>query len=148
MKKNIVSLLIFIFLLFFVFVIFTSSTNKNNDYVLVNVDNHNKKHEKDRADLIGKIFTRTYNVNNIAFSYDNRYMYITIREFQKEEIETVKVEKEWFNSVKVGDNYEMIFKIKNNMIKDNIKSIFMNSEILNVKKTDKVGLEQINEKIG
>ena len=77
----------------------------------------------------------------------NIYMYITIREFQKDEIETVKVDKELFKQVEVGDNYEILFKIKNNRIKDNIKSIFYNSEIVKVEKTDKNGLEQLSEQI-
>ena len=77
----------------------------------------------------------------------NIYMYITIREFQKDEIETVKVDKELFKQVEVGDNYEILFKIKDNRIKDNIKSIFYNSEIVKVEKTDKNGLEQLSEQI-
>ena len=113
-----------------------NNTNTNNE------NNNTKKNEKD---LIGKEFTRTYNINHIAESNNYDYLYITIREFQAEEIETVKVNRSDFKTAEVGDNYEITFKINNNDIEDNIKSIFECSEIISAKKTNKTGLEQISE---
>lgn len=107
----------------------------------------NKKEEKNKnkKDLIGKSFIRTYNINHIAPSNDFDYLYITIRMFQDEEIETVKVKRSLFENAKAGDNYEIEFVVTNNDIKENIKSIFENSEIISVEKTDKTGLNQIIE---
>ena len=107
-------------------------------------DNNNKNNDKD---LINHTFTRTYNINHIAYSNDYNYLYITIREFQGEEIETVKVLREKFENANTGDNYEITFKINNNGIEDNLKSIFANSEVIKANKTDKTGLEQIYENI-
>lgn len=105
------------------------------------IENKNKK------DLINHTFTRTYNINHIAESNDYEYIYITIRGFQDEEIETVKVKRELFKDVKVGDNYEIKFSVTNNSIEDNLKSIFENAKIVTAKKTDKTGLEQVFEPI-
>lgn len=104
-------------------------------------DNQNKK------DLIGHTFTRTYNINHIAPSNDFDYIYITIREFQNEEIETVKVKRSLFEDALVNDNWEITFKITNNSIEDNLKSIFSNTEVIEAKKTDKTGLEQVSDPI-
>ncbi len=95
--------------------------------------------------LLNHTFTRTYNINHIADSNDYDYIYITIRMFQDEEIETVKVRRDLFKDAKVGDNYEIEFKITKADIEDNIKSIFNSTDIMSVMKTDKTGLEQVYE---
>ena len=95
--------------------------------------------------LVGKKFTRTYNINHIAPSNDYDYIYITIRGFQEEEIETVKVTRSQFESLVVGDNVEITFEIESDEIEDNLKSIFKYSKVTSASKTDKTGLEQINE---
>ena len=108
--------------------------------------NNEKPQEVDpNKDLIGKEFTRTYMVYNIAESNDYNYLYLTIRQFQSEEIETVKVKRSDFDNSKEDVYYEIKFKIKDNSIKDNIKSIFENTEIVKATITDKTGLEQVNE---
>ena len=104
-------------------------------------NNENKK------DLIGHTFTRTYYINHIAPSNDFDYVYITIREFQAEEIETVKVRREMFESANVNENWEVTFKITNNDIEDNLKSIFNNTEVIKAEKTEKTGLEQVSDSI-
>lgn len=91
-------------------------------------------------------FIKTYNILNITKSNDNNYIYLTIRQFQEEEVQTVKVEKKLCPNIVEGKNYE--FTIKPNFrVEDNISSIFRNSTILEIKETDKIGLEQIQESI-
>ena len=102
--------------------------------------------EKEEKKLVEKEFTRTYNIRHIDGSNNYDYLYITIREFQGEEIETVKVKRDLFNDAKIEDNYEITFKITSNEIEDNFKSIFSNSDIIKAIKTDKTGLEQVHEK--
>lgn len=111
------------------------------------IKDNNDKENQNKKDLINHTFTRTYNINHIAVSNDFDYLYITIREFQAEEIETVKVKRSMFEEAKVGDNYEITFKITNNNIEDNLKSIFDNSEVIKAVKTDKTGLEQVSDSI-
>lgn len=90
-------------------------------------------------------FIRTYNILNVSKSNDNNYIYLTIRQFQ-EEVQTVKVEKQLCPNIVEGKNYEFTIK-PNDRVEDNILSIFSNSTILEIKETDKVGLEQIQESI-
>ena len=110
-------------------------------------DSEPTKENIEKKDLINHTFTRTYNINHIAYSNSEEFLYITIREFQGEEIETVKIKRAMFNDINTGDNWEIQFKIKNNNIEDNIKSIFENTEIVSAKKTDKTGLEQVSDPI-
>ena len=97
----------------------------------------------DKKDLVNHTFTRTYNIKHIDESHDYVYLYITIREFQAEEIETVRVKRSLFDTAKVGENYEITFKITNNNSEDDLKSIFDNSEVIKAVKTDKEGREQV-----
>lgn len=128
-------------------------TTPKEKCVDVKVNNNDNKEDEptgenqNKKDLINHKFTRTYNINHIADSHDYDYIYITIREFQGEEIETVRVERSTFENIKVGDNWEITFKITSNEIEDNMKSIFKNSVIEKAVKTDKEGLEQIFENI-
>lgn len=92
-----------------------------------------------------KEFIRTYKILNIAPSNDENYLYLTIRQFQAEEVETVKISKNIYNDYEVNKSYEFTFKKTNQTLEDNIKSIFTNTKLIKVEKTNKVGLEQINE---
>lgn len=93
-----------------------------------------------------KAFIRTYNILNVAESNDNNYIYLTIRQFQEEEVQTIKVERKLCPNISKGNNYEFTIK-PNYTFEDNILSIFNNSTILSIKKTDKIGLEQIQDSI-
>ena len=92
-------------------------------------------------------FTKTYNVLNIAESDDDNYLYLTIKQFQNDEVETVKVLKSLANGVEANKNYEFTFQYGNENIEDNIKSIFENATLVQIKETDKTGLEQIQDTI-
>ncbi len=93
-----------------------------------------------------KIFVRTYKILDVFESNDYDYLYVTLRQFQAEEVETVKVERKLFDEVEVLNDYEITFKNKN-IKEDSIKEIFLGSEIISVSKTEKIGLEQVNEDI-
>lgn len=89
-------------------------------------------------------FIRTYHVLNVAESNAYSYLYITIRQFQGEEVQTVKIERSLCPDITSGKNYE--FKLKpNGQFQENILSIFNNSTLLEIKETDKIGADQIQE---
>ena len=90
-------------------------------------------------------FIRTYKILNIAPSNDENYLYLTIRQFQAEEVKTVKISKNIYNDYEVNKSYEFTFKKTNTTLEDNIESIFTNTKLIKVEKTNKVGLEQKNE---
>lgn len=88
-----------------------------------------------------KTFTRTYQILNIAESNDEEYLYLTIREFQAEEVETVKVKKQFIDFTE-DKYYEFRFKQTIPNIEDNLKSIFDNCTIISIQETDRTGLNQ------
>lgn len=108
------------------------------------VKGQNLTNERESTNL--KSFIRTYRILNVADSNDYNYIYLTIRQFQDEEVQTIKVKRELCPDITVGKNYEFTIK-PNYKLKDNILSIFNNSEILEIKETNKLGLEQIQESI-
>lgn len=90
-------------------------------------------------------FIKTYNILNIVDSNDEKYIYLTIRQFQEEEVKTIKIEKSLASDIEIGNDYEFTFKYTDNIVQDNIESIFTNAKLISVKKTDKQGLEQIQD---
>lgn len=95
--------------------------------------------------VVGKEFIRTYTIKNVEPSNDSEYVYITIRSFQDEEVQTVKVKSNLIDKFENDKSYEFRFKIKSNYIQNNISSIFESCEIINISVTNKEGLKQINE---
>lgn len=90
-------------------------------------------------------FTKTYMVYGIYESNNQEYLYITIREFQDEDIQTIKIEKKMNDNLEVGCSYEFKLKQENKIEENSILSIFSNSKILSITKTEKTGFEQTQE---
>lgn len=96
-------------------------------------------------DVVGKTLIETYNVRNIEESNEEKYLWLTLRQYQDEEVASVRVSRDLASKVKVNDNYEFTFKINSNRIDlKSIVSIFNETELLKIEKTDKVGMEQTN----
>lgn len=87
---------------------------------------------------------KTYYIKNISNSNDENYKYITISEFQTEGTYTIKLSKIDSEKLKAEKNYEFTFKTNKENIKVTTDILFGNSEIINIKESDKVGLEITN----
>ena len=87
---------------------------------------------------------RTYYIDKITPSNDENYSYITIHEFQKEGIYTIKVSKLIASNLKPLSNYEFTFLTINKSLNETPDNLFNNSEIISVDYTDKVGNEQVS----
>ena len=90
-----------------------------------------------------KYFIRTYQVLNIYEDNDKELVNVTLKEFQGETM-TVKISRNY--DIKVGYNYEFKFYTYK-IFEDNINNIFKEATLVEIKKTDKIGLEQKNEAI-
>jgi hypothetical protein len=92
------------------------------------------------------IFTRTYKViekiENNSLVYDS----FRVKQYQGEEA-IVDIKKDFGKNIEIGKNYEFTFGNGSKKLDDNIKSIFETCELISVIETDKVGLEQIQDKI-
>lgn len=95
-------------------------------------DNSNKNYYNDYTDTI-ETFTKTYNILNITESNDLNYMYLTLREFQDEDVKTVKVPKSISKSISENGLYEFTFEYTN-LFKDDIEYIFKKCKIINIAK--------------
>lgn len=92
-------------------------------------------------------FTRTYLVLDISDSNDEAYVYLTLREFQAEEVVTVKVKRSLASVIVEDNNYEFKFASTGKSSDVDIKSLFESNTLLSINSTDRVGLDQINEDV-
>ncbi len=93
------------------------------------------------------VFIKTYLVEKITESDDNNYIYITLKQFQVDDVATVKILKSLGENIIELESYEFKFQSINKNFDDNILSIFDNAEVLEISKTDLIGIEQIQESI-
>lgn len=92
-------------------------------------------------------FTKTYFVLDVSESNDDKYVYLTLRMFQDEEVVTVKVEKNLVVDMLEDQAYEFQFTSIGNSQQEDIQSIFKNHKLISIQATDRVGLDQINDNV-
>lgn len=85
---------------------------------------------------------KTYTIKNIEPSNDGNYLYVTVTEYQVEGVFTVKLPRSISNNLKEGNGYIFTFKTDEKNIDVTTDILFDNSEIINIKYTDKVGMER------
>jgi len=83
-------------------------------------------------DKIDQVFIKTYTIDKIE-NIDKNNIYLTISSDDK----NYKVKTKKYNNIKEKNKYEFLFKIKSNNIEEDIESIFNNTEIISITKTDK-----------
>ncbi len=88
---------------------------------------------------------KTYNIKDITESNDEKYLYVTLTQFQTESEYIIKLSKENSQDLTVGLNYEFTFYIDKLYVEEAPDVIFENSELISIVYTDKVGLEQNNQ---
>lgn len=92
-------------------------------------------------------FIRTYLVVDITDSDDKDFTNITLKEFQKEEMVTIKIKSELASNIIKDSNYEFTFLSTGKSNKLDIKDLFESNKLLSINPTTKIGLDQINENI-
>lgn len=90
-------------------------------------------------------FIRTYLVLDVSDSNDDNFIYLTLREFQGEEVVTVKVNRELNSEIIEDSYYEFQFASTGKSIETDINTIFNSNQLLAITLTDKMGTNQINE---
>lgn len=130
MKKNIFILLGIIFVVALVGIVYHFILKKQSTI-----------EANDRTTELGTAVI-TYQILNIAGSNDENYLYLTIRKYQAEEVETVKVNRKLAKDAKANKSYEFTFQYPIGEVEDNIKSIFQNAELISIIETEKKGMEQ------
>lgn len=93
-------------------------------------------------------FTRTFEVLNVVDSNDESYLYLTLREYQGEVVENVKVLIELCPDIAEGNNYEFTFESTIPVEDDSINTLFANTNLISIVQTDKTGMDQIQDSFG
>ena len=88
-----------------------------------------------------KEFIRTYKIVSITPDHAEEYVNVTLQQFQ---LDTVMVKVPSKFNIEVGKNYEFTFTTYETF-EDTIENIFKYTTIKEVKETDKIGLDQIQE---
>ncbi len=95
----------------------------------------------------GLSFRRTYQVLNITDSDTEEYWHLTLKEYQVDDVVTVKVKKEINPNLKEKRSYVFEFAYNGTCITDELKWILENAEIVSIKQTDKVGMDAIRDEV-
>ena len=130
----------------------------NSDYKIVkcNLDNNKNLYvgtnEMAAEDLCVKenektAFKRTYQVLNITDSDNEEYWFLTLKEYQVDEVVTVKVKKEINPNLKEKKSYVFEFEFNGACITDELKWILENTDIVGIKSTDKIGMDAIRDEV-
>lgn len=94
-------------------------------------------------------FTKTYSVDAILNYTDStgKYGYIIVNQFQMDMPTVMKIEYELLGNIEIGGNYEFTFRGNklNNKDYDVIYEIINNFKLVKLEKTDKKGMEQIQD---
>lgn len=137
--KKVIGILVVIILVIVIGLLVKNNIDKPNELSNTNTNNEDKV-------LKECVFTKTFRVENILQSNDEDYLLLTIREFNCEEVETIRVKKSLSEDEFVeGNNYEFTLKRIKEIKEDNVNEIFDKAEILSIKETDKIGLDQVQE---
>ncbi len=87
-------------------------------------------------------FVRTYQVEMVKDSKNENEMSVVLSEYLEDDLTTIHLKREWAEDLEVGSSYEFTFRTFQPYIDTDIDSIFEENEVIQVKKTDKVGMEQ------
>ena len=87
-------------------------------------------------------FTRTYTVEMIKSSLNENEKLVVLSQYLEDDLETIHLKNTFANDLEIGNQYEFTFKTYQTYIDTDISDIFALNEVISVKKTDKVGLEQ------
>ena len=92
-------------------------------------------------------FKRTYQVLNITDSDNEEYWFLTLKEYQVDEVVTVKVKKEINPNLKEKKSYIFELVFNGTCITDELKWILGNTDIVSIKPTDKIGMDAIRDEV-
>ncbi len=92
-------------------------------------------------------FKRTYQILNITDSDNEEYWFLTLKEYQVDEVVTVKVKKEINPNLKEKKSYIFELEFNGTCITDELKWILENTDITGIKPTDKIGMDATRDEV-
>ena len=92
-------------------------------------------------------FKRTYQILNITDSDNEEYWFLTLKEYQVDEVVTAKVKKEINPNLKEKKSYIFELEFNGTCITDELKWILGNTDIVSIKPTDKIGMDATRDEV-
>ena len=92
-------------------------------------------------------FKRTYQILNITDSDNEEYWFLTLKEYQVDEVITIKVKKEINPNLKEKKSYIFELEFNGTCITDELKWILGNTDIVSIKPTDKIGMDATRDEV-
>lgn len=92
-------------------------------------------------------FKRTYQILNITDSDNEEYWFLTLKEYQVDEVVTVKVKKEINPNLKEKKSYIFELVFNGTCITDELKWVLGNTDIVSIKPTDKIGMDATRDEV-
>jgi len=109
--------------------------------IYIKTKNKNKIEEESLTKMNNCTVIKTYNIKNIEPSNDGNYLYVTVTEYQVEGVFTIKLPKSVSKDLKNNSSYVFTFKTTEENLTVTTDVLFNNSEIINIKYTEKKGME-------
>lgn len=116
-----------------------------NEQNIETIKENRQKYYQNETNYSSCDFVRTYFVEMIKESDDGEDYTVVLSEYLSDDLTTVRLDKDIATDLKVGFYYEFIFKTYQAYIDTDIENIFDENEVVSVKETDKVGVNQIQQ---
>ncbi len=113
-----------------------------NEDNIARIRKNRQKYYQNETNYNSCNFVRTYTVEMIRESYDQKDIIVVLSEYLEDDLATVHLKKEWANNLELGKAYEFTFQTFQQYIDTDIEDIFEENEVINIKQTDKIGIEQ------
>ena len=116
-----------------------------NEQNIETIKENRQKYYQNETNYSSCDFVRTYFVEMIKESDDGEDYTVVLSEYFSDDLTTVRLDKNIANNLQVGCYYEFTFKTYQAYIDTDIENIFDENEVVSVKETDKVGVNQIQQ---
>ena len=116
-----------------------------NEQNIETIKENRQKYYQNETNYSSCDFIRTYFVEMIKESDDGEDYTVVLSEYLSDDLTTVRLDKDIATDLKVGFYYEFTFKTYQAYIDTDIENIFDENEVVGVKETDKVGVNQIQQ---
>lgn len=117
-------------------------TITSNEENITHIKKNRQKYYKSEKNYSSCEFIRTFTIEMIRQSKKNNEMKVVVSQYLSDDLTTITLDKELIENLEVGASYEFTFKTYQAYIDTDIENIFLENEIVDIKKTDKIGIDQ------
>jgi len=117
----------------------TITANEKN---IEQIKKNRQKYYKYEKDWSSCEFVKTFHIEMIKPSQEEEKLLVVVSQYNVDEVVSVTLSKEYQEILEVGENYEFTFRTFQAYVDTDIKNVFDENKVINIKKTEKKGFEQ------